>query len=162
MTRSPFRPRAPQVSTEVLESSQLDRLLDQLVMVFQGVLGEPSSATARPFAAGLPRYEFKTKSIFPEAGKTTPESDSTPVRAHAQLRTFLNDAADQSSPSRTWALAACLRMLEARVGSSLAVRALPAMAGAARGEPRATLTELREALERVLQAELGASSRPAR
>jgi hypothetical protein len=150
------------MSPEAAETSQLERLLEQLVMIFQGVAGEPSSAAARPFAAGLPRYEFKTTSIFPEAGKTALEHDGTPVRAHAQLRTFLNEAADQSSPSRTWAMAACLRMLEAQVGRSLALRALPATAGAPRSESAGTLAELREALERLLRAELAASSKPAR
>jgi hypothetical protein len=162
MRRTAFRPHAAQPSSEVLETSQLERLLDQLVLVFQDVASDPPGAVGRPFAAGLPRYELKTKSIFPEAGKMAPEDDGAPVRASAQLRTFLNEAADQSSPSRTWAAAACLRMLEASVGRSLAVRALPAMASAPGREPAGTLAELREALERLLRAELGASSRPAR
>jgi len=162
MSRTPFRPHAPPVSPQVLETSQLDRFVDQLVVVFQGVASESSSAAARPFAAALPRYEFKTRSIFPEAGKTERTGDSAPVRAHAQLRTFLNEAVDQGSPSRTWAAAACLRMLEARVGSSLARRALPEAAGASHGDTAQTLSDLREALERLMRAELGASSKPAR
>jgi len=162
MRRTDVRPQAPQESPELLETSQLEGLLEQLVVVFQGIAGESSAGVARPFAAGLPRYDFKTKSIFPEAGKTAPEHDAAPVRAHAQLRTLLNDAADQSSPSRTWATAACLRLLEARVGRSLAVRALPAMARTPPGEPARTLAELREALEHLLRAQLGAASKPAR
>jgi hypothetical protein len=171
MRRTAFRPHASTPSCELLESSQLERLLDQLVLVFQDVSGDPPSAGGHPFAAGLPRYEFKTKSIFPEAGKTLPADEGTAVRAHAQLRSLLDDAAEQRSPSRTWATAACLRLLEARVGRTVAVRAeqamraLPPLAGNAtppRGVPAGAWAELREALARLLHAELEASSTPAR
>jgi hypothetical protein len=154
-----------------VERFQLERLLDQLVLVFQEVARDRPGAGEHPFAAGLPRYEFKTKSIFPEAGKTSPAHEGTAVRARAQLRSLLNDAAEQSSPSRTWATAACLRLLEARVGRTVAVRAeramraLPALAANAaptRGVPATAWAELREALERLLRAELGASSTPVR
>jgi hypothetical protein len=68
-------------------------------LVFEGLSAQSSTSSMRGFADGLPRYEFKTPSIFPEAGKVASEGPSAPVRVHAQLRTVLHKAGVDSATS---------------------------------------------------------------
>jgi hypothetical protein len=137
---------------------RIEALLEQLIQVLQRMPSRsPTVAQPHAFAATLPRYEFKNRSIFPALEDATCVAPLSPLRARAELRTLLAGIAIAEGGSGSSVANTFLRVLDRASHAHPAIecvtayKALPATAGP--DQPATdTLTAVRAALTAYARA----------